>query len=205
MKLKYAMICAAIFFATIYLQADRLDVKREIFKIKQSERGWRFLQDHSEDNLKKVILFLNDPEKYFKQVMKIDEICLYISLYDDCSLKMNENQSVMSIFLSEFFNEINITKADILSFLLLKCDAPVYLEEIADRYTKKFKDCPQRFMPILKKTEWKRIVDRLDAGDWSELKNGLEKLGNSHFEVKFKKYVLAPRDGKGNRIRDEVD
>lgn len=203
MKLTGNAIFLALALAAISLHADLPDIKREMIEIKQTERGRKFLQDHSEDNLGKVILFLNDPGKYFNQVRMIDDICSYISLYDDCSLKKNENQSVMSIFLSDFFFKINSAKVEMLSFLLLRCEAPVYIEEIADTYTRNFKNKPQKFIAILKKTDWKRIVDRLDAGNWSEFKIGLGKLGKSKFELELKKYVFAPRDENGHRIKSE--
>jgi hypothetical protein len=174
-------------------------IATQIAELKRTDYGGRFMEGKSDKDLETVILFLQDPGEYFQSVKKIANLFSYIEVYSRYLGEEKKSGCGFNFFLREHFDVVDETRAEILIYLLMSADGE-YVEEAADWFTVAFNSYPDVFVRILRDKDWKRIVDRLDAGNWNEFKSGLAKLGNSKFEKVFREYALAPRDRNGNRV-----
>jgi hypothetical protein len=200
MKIKFGILLAFSIYFSICLSA--LDETKVINELKVSQYGSIFFKNHSEREFILIMKFLESPVCCFSKIKRIANLFAYIEVFDRYSAEKGiANECILYPFLERHFNKIDREKADILNHLLLIADG-MYGEILADKYSKLFKNYAGIFIKTLKKTNWKEVVDRLDAGDWKEFRQGITKLGDSEFEINFKNYVFAPRDEKGNRIQN---
>jgi len=161
-----------------------------------------FVNSFSEEKLIIVMNFINNPDKYFDAIKKIPRLFAYFEVLDRLA-ETDEKYDEMSFvsFLDNNFNEGKLTekKVNILTFLLLNSKG-YFGEILADKYSKLFSKFTDVFISYLsKRSDWKRIVNLLGAGDWQVFKTSAEKLGDSGFEGEFKRFVLAPIDKEGKR------
>lgn len=169
-----------------------------ISQIKESPEGGRFLKEHSESDIVKVIWFLQYPRERFDAVKDITGLCDYIWAIQRYSFEKGRRGG-QKIYLNDFFGFLhdNFLTADcqnvkILTYLLLNCDIAVLGEALADSYTRLFECQPALFVEDLKTREnWKDIVRLLGAGDTRAFGIGLSKLGSSPFELELKAWVAA--------------
>jgi hypothetical protein len=201
MKKKSILLLLLLICNTLYIKA--FEEKVIITDLKKTQYGTVFFNNHSENDFKLMINFMDNPICNFDKIKKIKNFFEYIEVFDRYSQeKYHKNESIISTFLEKHFQVINRKKADILNYLILISDG-MYAEYFADKYTILFESYSLVFIKTLKNRDWKGIVNRLDAGNWQAFRLGVEKLGDSEFETNFKKYVFASRDEKGNRIQRE--
>lgn len=165
------------------------DVKALIENIKKTEDGRKFLQTHSEANLENVILFSRDPIRYFSDIKSLGDCFAYFGICDAHLGKPGEMLKSPFSSLIEHLRTINDQTAPIWTFLVEKGDA-FYGEALADYYSRAFGDLPEVMTRALEKdSHWKRVVARMNVGDWAAFKSGLNKLGDSPFESELRQYV----------------
>lgn len=162
-----------------------------------------FLNKHPEENLLLVMNFINEPEIYFEKIKKIPQLFSYFEVLEHLAVEDEKFRNFWyGNFLIQNFQKKKITlrKIEILTFLLLNADGTAG-EIVADNYTKLFSKSSDIFIIYLsERSDWKRIIDLLEVGDWQVFKASVEKLEDSGFEGEFKRYVLAPIDKEGKRI-----
>ena len=200
-KLAAILITLSLFQALT--AADKQDVKEFIHEFSISKTGRAFLSSHSEENLKKIVLFLENPVTYFDNVEPIEGFCEYISAYSAFLIINNRIPGdFFSAFLDKHFVEVDSNKVRILTFLLAGCQASaLFAELLAERYTVLFGSNPQIFIRDLEtRKNWKEIMDSLRSGHAREFQAGLAKLGDSSFEKELKEYVRRPHKSATGRL-----
>ncbi len=165
------------------------DVKERVKEFKGTDIGRKFLSTHSERDLEKVIMFLDDPKGYFLEIQNIKSVGAYFDAYD-YYLWHKEHKSSFIDLLHYKFQTVDVDKAEILTFLRLNYrSGGINSEDLTRTYADLFKSYPAVFIKVLeKRKDWKLVVDSLQM-DWSLFKEGVAKLGNSAFEKEFKAYV----------------
>lgn len=142
-----------------------------------------------EEQFNDIGAFFNDPIANFDRIKQIENLGELISRYER---GFNKNQSLTDNFLTEFFNrhfgEIDEIRIKIVIHMILHCGSGAHSEILSDKAAQLFCVQPLMFVMVLEKTEdWKLVIrDLFYLGDISK---GLEKLGNSKFEMKIKEYV----------------
>ena len=143
----------------------------------------------AEERLNDIESFLNDPITNFDRIKQIKNLCNLIDRYEQNLLK---NQSptvgVLTVFFNRHFGEVDEMRAKIVIHMILHCGSGIQGEILIEKAAILFCAQPQMFVKVLEKTEdWKMVIcDLFYLGDISK---GLEKLGNSRFEMKIKEYV----------------
>lgn len=164
---------------------------------KKTENGSIFLKNHSEEGLRKSILFLQCPEDHFKAIQSLPDLCANIwaiqLLFFDLKDRGQEPELCDFFrFLRGNFEKANAQNVPILTYLILVCDKGVLSESLAERYTRLFEFQYDLFVKDLKqRTDWRDVVRSIMAGDWRAFSAGLSKLGTSEFELELKKYVAS--------------
>ncbi|MGB8957947.1 MAG: hypothetical protein WCC00_02925 [Candidatus Aminicenantales bacterium] len=142
-----------------------------------------------QEQLNDIEAFLNDPITNFDRIKQIENLCNLIDRYEQSLIK---NQSLTTGVLTEFFNrhfgEVDEIRTKIVIHMILHCGSGVQGETLFEKAAMLFCAQPQMFVKALEKTEvWKLVIrDLFYLGDISK---GLEKLGNSRFEMKIREYV----------------
>lgn len=148
------------------------------------------LHAEREHKMKLVGVFLNEPVKNFDKIKSWNDICVWISRYED-QLHEDEgsSESAMDRFIETQFQEIDEDKTKILVFLVLNCQG-ANGELLADKAAKVFSQYTGLFIRVLSETnEWKTVVDEISMLGWGDFSKGLAKLGDTSFEREIKKYV----------------
>ena len=162
-----------------------------------------FLNTFSEKDLAIVMNFADNPYKYFKEIKKIPRLFSYFAIMDRLGNTDPDYEGISwSDILEKIFseNQLSEKKLEILTFLLLKSTG-YFGEMMVDPYINLFSENSAIFIKFFsQRSDWKRIVDSLDAGNWETFKTAVEKLKDSGFEGEFKRFVLAPLDKEGKRI-----
>jgi len=187
--LKLAVIFLVLICSKLICSGS-LCVEKEVIEIKKTKEGGEFLLSHSEKNLKFVILFLDNPNKYCGRIDGIQDIFEYISVYDYFSLEKNK-ESVMSIFLRKNFKEASQKNISMISCLILKCKNSSYCGELVDWYTSQFKSNSKNFLSVWRNTNWKAIINMIYGGSWNEFQEGLSKLEESSFKREILEYIKS--------------
>lgn len=175
--------------------------------ISESRKKYKFVEEfltkYPEENLILIMNFIDNPVNHFDEIKNISQLFSYFEILDRlASTDKKLSNFWFGNFLSINFREKKVTlkEIEILTFLLLSSDG-YSGEMLADKYTKLFSKSTDVFISYLsKRSDWKRIVNLLGAGDWQVFKTSAEKLGDSGFEGEFKRFVLAPLDKEGKRI-----
>lgn len=161
-----------------------------ILDMRGTERGAEFLKDHSECSLKKVLAFLNNPVRHFKEIEEMPQFFEYVHAYEDYLRDRNElDDFVIYKFLQEHFKTIDRNKAEILVFLLLNSDG-AYAELLAEHYSRMFESFYEIFIEDLRKREdWKSVICRLGVGDVRAFFSGLQKAKDSTYKSELAEYA----------------
>ena len=163
-----------------------------VSRFKHSGVGRAFLKDHSEKDLKKVLAFVHDPVRNFPDVQRVADMCSYINAYGHFVSEKNEDPVGYLNLIHAHFLIATDENVPILTYLILNCHNAILSEGFADRYTRLFEGSPEVFVRDLeRRPNWKRVVDEVVGGDWQAFKRGLDKLGNTGFELELKNYVLS--------------
>ena len=190
----------------LYYELDRKGIDASIAQDRIKHiKAWLPNSEHervykieSEDTLEKTIMFVEDPERYFRLISDMDVTQFWenISLHDSF---MREKKKAKSGF---YFHERLIAftkdllamrgeKVSVMTFLLLNCQSANYEQRIKDLYMHLFGLHTGLFIRQLKKREdWKRVVDELDVERAEQFKRVLRHLGKSQFEKEFRDYLL---------------
>jgi hypothetical protein len=165
---------------------------RRLLEFKNSAPGQQFLRTHSEQDLSKVIRFLDDPKGGFDCIQKIADVAKYVDSYDYFVMTTGRQKEGFWYFLHKNFQSVDPDKADILTFLLLsfRFEGGINAEALGSTYAHLFAADPSVFLPAMEKDDrWKSVVESLFA-EWSIFKKGVAKLGDSEFERQLKAYVV---------------
>lgn len=139
-----------------------------------------------EDEYSRVIAFLNDPIKNFKDIQNIKDPLWYISITEK-----NSEGGAFQQFLSRHFLTINRKKARILIYLLWLEPAGEFGESLIDRIIQLFVSNPTPFLRELQeRADWPLFIGLMRVGDYFEFVAAVKKLGVSGFEGEFRKRVL---------------
>jgi hypothetical protein len=173
---------------TINDQIDSL-----IGRFKGTGDGREFLQKHLEQDLKKVVFFLQSPSDGFCAVQDVQNICPYIWAIDWYLSKHREPAFIGFFgFLRRNFQAANAENVQWLTHLILHCGHAFLEEALANHYTVLFENSPGLFVKELEKTkDWRKVIATALGGDWRAFKAGLAKLKDSRFEVELKDYVRS--------------
>lgn len=149
-----------------------------------------FLHTEREQKIKIVEAFINDPVANFERIRTWNDICYWISKYEDLLYKDKEpGELLMDIFLKAQFQEIDEKKIEILVYMVPRCSG-AYGELLSDETAKVFWLHPQMFVKVLERTaEWKDVIDDISMLGWGYFWKGLLKLGDTKFEKELKNYV----------------
>lgn len=191
MKTRIMILIIVLVLCRLLIASDNQEARQLINEIKKCEYGQKFLKDHSQGNLYKIILFSRDPKKYFSSIQDIKDWCAYTEVYDRC-LYLRKVEDSWLVTLYSHLQEVDEKTAAILTHLLLNdwnCGA--YGEALSTRYTILFAKNPRPFVEDLKKRKnWREVVDQTTRfGEWWYYSAGLSKLGDSGFEKELKDYV----------------
>jgi hypothetical protein len=168
-----------------------------VARIKETERGRIFLENHSEADLRKLILFLQEPSRRFESIQDIPDPCSYFWAVQEYFFSARKEALETRLrdflgFISEDFQIADRQNISMLTHFLMTCHSGIICEALADRYTRLFGSDPGPFLEDLEGREnWKDIVRQLEGGDWQKLKMGLSKLGSSAFECELKAFVAS--------------
>jgi hypothetical protein len=189
-RLSSILTIIVIAIASPSLQEQTLEER--IHEFSSTSIGQQFLANHSSEELKKVILFLENPLVYFNELANIADYCDYISIY---AYYLRSSKQVTGdiyySFLDKYFRDIDQKRVHVLTQLLLNCkkDA-IFSELLADRYTVLFGINPSVFVCDLKaRKNWKEVIDSIRSGNGGAFREGIAKLGDSDFESQLKEYV----------------
>jgi hypothetical protein len=191
------MIGRIIVFILVAIQCHSLcafadqDIKEQIKEIKLLEDGREFFNDHSEENMYKIIRFVHNPTKHFPSILNIKDWCSYIQVWDFYLIKVKREAIGCFGTLMRDFCDVDEEKVAILTFLLSTGrNCGLYQEALSTRYSRLFSSNPIVFIEDLKKRkDWRDIIETLQVGDWNAFKVGLTKLGDSEFEIGLKSYA----------------
>lgn len=168
-----------------------------IKEIKETDEGRSFLMTHDEETLRISIAFLQNPEKYFSSFRYIPNPCEYFWAYQMFRFSKREIDQDLVLYdffdcLGKYFDTIDPVRVSMLSHLILVCNAAIFEEALADRYSKQFEKSPKIFISDLKKRrDWRKIIEHLLSGDWRAFKAGVSSLGSSPFERELQAYVAS--------------
>ena len=193
----FCVVSAGLGIAQTSLRVDRKQAKEEIKTIKSRIKDWGLPSEYyriaDEKALEDVILFINDPVDRFDSIKYLDnhQLWNYIGMYDYV-LKGTKGTGTFYFFehLRKMVIPVDAMKVRLVTYLMHDSQPDgVYGELMVDLYTKLFGDYPVLFVNDLKtRSDWKNVIDDLAAGDYVAMTTGLEKLGNSRFEMDLKEY-----------------
>lgn len=170
------------------------DVHERIEEFKKTAYGQSFLKSHSEQDLEKVLLFLDNPTVYFPEIRKMQKVADYIDGYDHYLWVWdtgNTERRSFFAFLHNNFQKADANRAAILTFLLLSYGSygGINAEALTATYAELFRSYPSVLIKEIEKSgHWQLVIDSLFM-EWSVFKEGVAKLGSSKFEQEFKAYV----------------
>lgn len=185
------ILCSVVLLCPNFQNADS-----QVHNLSLTEYGRQFLAEHSTEDMKKTIMFIQSPVRYFDCVKGIDSFCKYIDVYGRFFNETSgSSRDFYDIFLKRNFSTISRENVPILTFLLLSCQGnALFSELLAEAYTVLFESDPALFVIDLKgRKNWRIVLDSLKPGSWPALQSGLTKLGNSRFEREIKAYIFATR------------
>jgi hypothetical protein len=162
-------------------------------RFKETNVGRAFLANHSQKDLEIVLRFLRDPLTNFRDVQSLPDICSYIYAYANyLAESKGDDTAGYLVFLSTNFRTANEENVPVLTYLIMNCRNAFLGEAFADRYAVLFETSPSIFVKdLMKRRNWKQVVNELRGGNWGAFKAGLAKLGDSPFELELKSYVLS--------------
>jgi hypothetical protein len=178
------------------------DVAKYIEEFKRTAYGAKLLSDHSEKDLTNLLLFYEDPSRYFPAIRTIENIADLIDGYDYYLWDTGHLERGFSAFSNTYFREIDSHKVAILTFLLLSYRnyGGINAEAVVVTYADRFRSHPTIFIKEIENDKnWRLIVDAL-AMEWSVFKEGVAKLGNSEFDKEFKAYVRKSEEEARKKV-----
>jgi len=186
-------LSSCFLFGQDFLCYDRNQIETQINEMRKKYAGPEYSAVASSEAFKNVILFLQNPTKYFGAIKNIPHVQSYISLYGTYLNETHKlNGLLIGVFLDKHFSTIDEERVPILTFLLLNCSQGVFGELTTWYYIDLFASNPQLFIQDLKKRSgWREVVDNLVPFDSGKFKESMKKLGASDFEKQFKNYVSS--------------
>ena len=169
------------------------DIREQIKEMKLLAEGREFFNDHSEENMYKIMSFVHDPTEHFPGIQDIKDWCSYIQMCDRYLINVKRKRIGCFGTLMRHFLDVDGDKVVVLTFLISTGrSCGLYLEALSARYSRLFSSNPTIFVEDLKKRkDWRDIVETLQVGDWNAFKTGLTKLGDSEFEKGLKSYASS--------------
>lgn len=164
------------------------------FERKIKERTLFFQKDR-EEKIKLIGDFVEDAVSNFEKIKKLDNLQFWLRRYENAQAKDGWAHFALSSLSVNNFSEIDENKIEILVYLMIHCGHGADGELLAGDAERIFKDYPELFVGVLRKTrEWKRIIDviRYEQSKAAFLEC-LKKLGNTPFEKELKRYVAEKK------------
>lgn len=172
-------------------------VTRFVIDFKKTENGRVFLKSHTEDGLRKSLVFLQCPKEHFRAIQSLPDLCANIWAIQIFFFTIKEGSREPELkdffqFMRDNFEKADTQSIPILTHLILVCDTGVLGESLAERYSRLFEFQYDELLRDLKQREdWRNVVRSVMAGDWRAFSAGLSKLGCSEFELELKNYVAS--------------
>lgn len=184
---------------------------KQIMEIKGLTEGREFFIDHSEEGMYRIMTFVLEPAVHFEDIQGIRDWCAYIQLWDLYLLRIKKEKIGAFGILIGYFTNSDPEKATLLTSLLASSqNYGLYQEALSTRYSRLFSANPKPFIDILmRRQDWKHVIEMLQVGDWQAFKTGLTKLGHSEFENSLRSYALElenrDRELNWNRVLELFD
>jgi len=188
---------------------DQKDAKERVKEIKAwlptYEYKWAY-KIESEEALEKAILFIEEPLEYISSVRGLDQSALWrdIVLYQTFMYEVRKTKEGFYFYgqLCRLTATMSEGKVSIMTFVLLNCHAAADSELIADLYCRLLNSDTRMFIQYLSKEKnWKQVINEMATCNASDIKELLDKLGDSKFEKEFKEYLRS----KQTYIRELVE